>query len=418
LQLFVRIFCKKLKRIGNLLNRILLLCALFFIIVAVFVLGTLWIGNSNTINFKTTPSPTVPVQATKANTIKAKSPYGFTLHRNFDNAALADYLDLNVGWVRITDEWDEIETAPNVYNWSDLDGMVQRANAHDIKVDYVLWRAPQFRAGLRCEEDNNTLFGPSVGTDYVASSAETAHFAALVASRYSGTSGHGRIDAIEILNEFPFAFNDASNPKVHDACVDPKYYSQILPSAYRAVKDSSKSNPILVGMDSIFSQTSYYADWLNRFYAQNMKNYFDFVNLHYYNSTSQPDPTSTQGQYLSFRDAIEQMHKVMQDNGDAEKPIWVTEFGWATQYASDPKNDYYVSSAQQARNLQYVLTAAKAAGFVANMFFYTLNTQATYPASYGDCWQDIKTNCSNKPNYEASLPAYTVFKNFIAANPT
>jgi Glycosyl hydrolase catalytic core len=398
-------------------TRIVVFCAVFFVIVVLLLVSTFWINNRSVIDVKVTPSSGVAAQRPRAHIIQAKSPYGFTLHRNFDNAALSDYLDLNVGWVRITDEWDEIETAPNVYNWSDLDSMVQRANAHDIKVDYVLWRAPQFRAGFRCEEDNNVLFGPQVGTDYVATPPDTAYFAGLVAARYSGASGHGRIDAIEILNEFPFAFNDPSNPGAHDACVDPKYYSQILPLAYHAVKDNSKSNPILVGMDSIFSQTTYYADWLNRFYAKDTKRYFDFVNLHYYNSTDEPDPSITQGQYLSFRDAIDQIHKTMEANGDTNKLIWVTEFGWSTQYARDQKTDYYVSPAQQARNLQYVLTTAKAAIFVGNMFFYTINTQASYPVSYGDCWQDMKTNCRNKPGYEGNLPAYTVFKNFIAANP-
>ncbi len=436
-------------------NKNLLLCVLFCVIVVVVLISTMWSTSSTIMNKRanttisltakanttislkaranTTIAPTAKTTTTiappaktnttiaptaKTTTIKAKSPYGFTLHRNFDDVVSADYLDLNAGWVRITDQWDEIETAPNTYNWSELDNMVQRANVHNIKVDYVLWRSPQFRAALRCKEDNNALFSPKVGTDYIASSTDTANFAGLVAARYNGTSGHGRIDVIEILNEFPFAFNDSSNPGAHDACVDPKYYSQILPHAYQAVKDNSKDDPILVGMDSIFSQTTYYADWLSRFYNDGMKNYFDFVNLHYYNSNSEPDPTITNGQYLSFQDAINAIHKVMEDNGDVNKSIWVTEVGWATQYAANQKTDYYVSPSQQARNLQYVLTTAKSAIFVENVFFYTINTQASYPASYGDCWQDIKTNCSNKPDYGASLPAYTVLKNFIAANLT
>jgi len=362
-------------------------------------------------------TPIVTPTSVSSAILTEKSSYGFTFHKNFDSNALAEYLDLHAGWVRIQEQWDEIETSLNTYNWSSLDEMVKRANDNNIKVDFGIWRAPKFRAGLRCAEDNNTLFGPSVGTDYVASPDVFAHFAGLVASRYNGTNGHGRIDAIEVLNEFPFSFYDPSNPNAHNPCTDPKYYLPILRGAYTAIKQNSLGNPILVGMDAIFSQTSYYQRWLNNFYDLGARNYFDFVSLHYYNSRSSPDPSITSGVNLSFKDAMNQIYDVMQNNGDGNKYIWVTEFGWPTQYSGNSNTDYFVSPNQQAQNLQYVLTIAKAAGFIENLFYYTINTQDSYPASYGDCWNDIKVNCSNKPNYSNNLQAYTTLKKFIAANP-
>ena len=127
-------------------------------------------------------------------TCTANSPYGFTTI-NADAQLVKVYKQLNVCWVRYQYHWRQqgkkpgIETDPGTYKWGPVDASIAAMNAANIHVDFAIQYAPTWRLSQMCK---GTLFLPGPN--------DITQFATLLATRYDGKHGHGRIDAFEIGN--------------------------------------------------------------------------------------------------------------------------------------------------------------------------------------------------------------------------
>jgi len=141
--------------------------------------------------------------------------------------------------------------------------------------------------------------------------------------------------------------------------------------------------------------------------------HFDYGNFHYYNkdATTQNDPSKSDGDYPSFNDRWQIMREVMTANDDGGKRIWVTETGWPTQ-PRHPGGTLSVTDPQtEATYWQYELQAAKSSGVIAKIFFYTIASDHTlHSAVNNDIYPNFPGN--NRP-----LPAFDVYKSFVAQNP-
>lgn len=323
------------------------------------------------------------------------SPYGFTVADSIDSDLVARYKMLNITWVRLQLPWNKIETAPGVYDWSNLDTQISTANANGLHVSFVLQGAPAWHEHPPCN---------------LPGASDMSAYATAVVQRYNGNNGHGYIDSFEIGNEEYTGFQEAPAKP----CYAADNYVPVLKAGYMAVKANSP-HALVVTFGSAWESISGITSFYQRMYDLGAKPYFDVANLHYYNHvfTTNADPATadpSNPDFPSFDQRWQLVHEVMQKNGDGNKGIWITEIGWPT--LPKPKHIPVVSPQMQAQYLQYVFTEAMKSHVVSKVFWYTINTAHSL---YHDKADDIYPNYPNDSN---PLPAFTAYQQFVAEHPT
>jgi hypothetical protein len=115
-----------------------------------------------------------------------------------------------------------------------------------------------------------------------------------------------------------------------------------------------------------------------------------------------PPETPDDGTRGSFTH-ITAVHDLMIANGDADKPVWFTEFGWSNHPtpAGTPNWQWGVTDAQQGdyliRSLRWVATNAP---YVTNVFWYTERNQ-TSGSAHLDNYGLLTSGLEPKPVYRA-----------------
>ena len=244
--------------------------------------------------------------------------------------------DAGFGWVKQWFAWQDIEgEAPGVFDWAVTDRIVDQVEKHGLKL--LVRVSPsdtEFWAGAP----------PENADDF-------AVFVGAMAKRY-----RGRIQAYQVWNEPNLSREWGGKP------VDPAGYAVLLKKTYAAIK-AADPNAIVVTA-GMAPTTADQADAMYdvKFYKQlyqamggNSDGYFDVLGIHaagyalppetdpadvasnpkYYNND--PSPAERLRVY-SFRHA-EDIRKVMEENGDADKQIAILEFGWTWDNRRD--SPYY-----------------------------------------------------------------------------
>lgn len=216
------------------------------------------------------------------------------------------------GWNRWVIYWDDVETSPGVYDWSNVDQVVAADTAQHLNVDAVLLGTPSFYAtsstattlsipanapsgGLRSLTADATsvpsgLYNPTFadGTDVWASGKAInpqnpwAEFVYAAVSRY-----HNQIHDWEIWNEPDFSqFWTGSLPD----------YIRLLKVAYLAAHAADANAKILVGGMMYWQWANAYGDeaWLQQFIADLKQDpsapannyFFDVIPWHWYSRSS------------------------------------------------------------------------------------------------------------------------------------
>ena len=331
---------------------------------------------------------------TISTTSSFSSPYGFTVAAAIDADLVTRYKMLNITWVREQLPWNRIETSPGVYDWSELDMQIQLANANGLHVSFVLQGAPSWRLRAPCN---------------LPGASDMSAYATEVSQRYNGNNGHGYIDSFEIGNEEFTGFQLAPDKP----CYAADNYVPVLKAGYQAVKSNSP-RALVITFGSAWESIQGIRTFYQRMYQLGAKPYFDAANLHYYNhvaaTNANPalaDPRHTD--FPTFNQRWQTVHEVMQQNGDGNKGIWITEIGWPTL----PKKTIpIVDPRTQASYLQYVLTQSMQSRVVSKVFWYTINTANSL---YHDKADDIYPNY---PTDSTPMPAFTAYQQFVAQHPT
>ena len=134
-------------------------------------------------------------------------------------------------------------------------------------------------------------------------------------------------------------------------------YAELLKAGYRGVK---ASDPTAVVISAALTPTGVNDPevavddviFLRRLYAYNggeLKGYFDVLGAHPGSNANPPDtlypddpapgPGWNDDTSFYFR-RVEQLRQVMLENGDAQKQMWLTEFGWASTPNPAPGYEY------------------------------------------------------------------------------
>jgi polysaccharide biosynthesis protein PslG len=229
--------------------------------------------------------------------------------------------------VRVFVPWIWIEpNGPGQYDQSYLatmDSYVQAVRAHGMKLLMVLVGTPCWATsdpssvcvdGQYGADDSGATYPPTAD-----SAAGT--IAAFIVNRWDP-------DALEVWNEpdLPQYFTPAPGEDTALA------YTDLDKAVYSAVKAASPSTTVVAGAISQGDTT-----FLQDLYNDGIGQYSDAISVHPYNIEFS-DPFEYWGDPLtafpdnpeaSFITAVPAIHQVMVANGDANKPLWITEFGFS-----------------------------------------------------------------------------------------
>jgi hypothetical protein len=250
-------------------------------------------------------------------------------------------------WIRQEFPWEDIEIHgrgdfmdrrhdPSRSSWEKYDQIVDLAEAHGIQIIARLSNPP---AWSRAAGDEAGPFAPPDDLDAYGDFVET------VVRRYQG-----RIHYYQIWNE-PNIY-----PEWGEQPVSATDYVNLLRVGYTRAKAVDPEVVIISGALAATIELDHYphgltdAIFLQQMYDAGAAPYFDVLAMQGYGLWSGPYDRRMQPRVLNFSRPL-YIRDVMVRNGDAHKPIWLSEVAWnALPPGSDLPPAYgQVTRAQQAR---------------------------------------------------------------------
>ncbi len=301
-------------------------------------------------------------------------------------------------WIRQQVGWDALEPQPGLYQWDELDNIVNATSTNNVKILLSVVRAPRW-AGI-----NGT-------TGLPANPATYGKLMSLMAERYKG-----KVMAYEVWNEQNLSLETGGRVAVAP-------YIETLKAGYKAIKAADPQAIVLYGglSPTGIDDENYARDdvkFLEQCYQYNngeMRNYFDVLGAHPGGAANSPDefyPTDapvdktkgwTTHPSFYFR-RIEQLRAVMEKYGDGVKQLWLTEFGWTTKnQAKGYEYGDLISEETQAKYLVRAYQRAKSLyPWMGVMTMWQLNF-ATFvgPEDEKGPWGLVRADWSTRPSYEA-----------------
>lgn len=341
------------------------------------------------------PAPTLP-PASKPN-------YGVQIHLFFDGdkrETLQWAQDLGVGWVKQQVEWDAVELGKDYFVWKELDTAVDACNLFGFKVLLSVVNAPGW---LRMEKQGS---GPP--TDY----AEFSRFMHRLASHY-----RGRVTAYELWNEPNLAREWQGDE------LDADRFVALVAEGARAVREADPDAIIISGAPGVTGVNDGVEaiddrEFLRGMYEAGVAQWVDGIGAHPYGFANPPDaswhdPTHVSSSHndhpsFFFRDTLEDYRAIMLEYGDAERQIWVTEFGWASTEnmgQMDTTNWEHADEISEAQQAEYIVRAFHMGDelpWVGPMFLWNLNLATIWGSSNPvSAFSLLRPDKSRRPAYIA-----------------
>jgi hypothetical protein len=252
--------------------------------------------------------------------------------------------DAGFHWLRQEFPWEDIEIhgkgdfedrrhEPYRSAWEKYDQIVDLAVEADLEIIARLSNPPSWS---RAAGDDSGTFAPPDDLD------DYGDFVEAVASRYQG-----RIHYYQIWNE-PNIY-----PEWGNAPVSPEAYTELLRVGYTRVKAAC---PDCVVLSGALAQTIPLGPrdlndfiFLQRMYDAGAGDYFDVLAMQGYGLWSGPTDRRMRPRVLNFSRPL-YLRGIMVENGDAQKPIWITEMNWNAPPEDFPNKQFgYATEEQQAR---------------------------------------------------------------------
>jgi polysaccharide biosynthesis protein PslG len=231
-----------------------------------------------------------------------------------------------IGWIKEGFPWSEIEPSPESYwdpeyqqdSWLKYDAIVELAERHGVRVIARLDHTPAWArlegSGYHTPPDNVEYFG---------------RFVEAFVERYQG-----RVQYIQIWNEPNLAREWGGE-------IDPEGYFELLRESYVRAKQVDPNVVILSAPMAMTNETSARAipefDYWGALYELGASEYFDVLTATGY-GIDQPPQVEPAPDVISLR-RIELLRTIMDAHGDAEKAIWLTEYGWNASPELIPDED-------------------------------------------------------------------------------
>lgn len=237
--------------------------------------------------------------------------------------------------------WAYVETQPGHYDWTHSDQIVRHAQAQGLTIIARLGLVPEW-LNPKPEPGQNEYPLNYLTPDHFQ---DFANFVGAFTAHYKG-----QIDTIIIWNEPNLSFEWGYQP------VSPENYVELLRHSSSAARLGNPNVTILAGAlaPTLEPPGSPYGmndlDYLQRIYELGAAPYFDALAVHAYGLKFPPDDPPAPD-VLNFR-RVELVRQIMVDNGDANKPVYITESGW---------NDHprWTKAVRPGQRITYTLDALK-----------------------------------------------------------
>jgi endo-1,4-beta-mannosidase len=275
-------------------------------------------------------------------------------------------------WLRSALRWDSVEpVSANRDDWSRSDRIVADTRRAGVSVIFNVEGAPDWAGGRQTGEFSTD---PEL----------YAHFVAKVAARY-----RGRVRVYELGNE--------PNLTAYVRHPDAVTYAKILEAAYPAVKAADPSAFVLTaglagGRDrngNVGADT-----YLSELYRNGAKGFFDALAFHPYTYPRLPtEDASAGGRDGRNWSKMLRVRSIMVQNGDASKPIWITEFGAPTNGPGG------VSQQQQAAIMQNGFQLWKTYAWGGVICWFDYRDKGTDTSTHKDFFGIITNSGARKASY-------------------
>jgi GH35 family endo-1,4-beta-xylanase len=340
---------------------------------------------------------------------RANSPeYGMNVfmwgHPESTQRDLKRLTDANFGWQKTLFQWRDIEPQKGKFSWDEPDRIVAASKAAGVKILARLDFQPDW---ARADKVHNGP--PDNYQDY-------ANFVSAFVKRYSSTSSIGRVNAIQIWNEQNLNIEWGKRAINQQQAAD---YVALLKVAYEAAKAADPSVTVVTGgvaqtgTDNDDARPDdVYVRWM---YEAGAKPYFDVLGAHGHGYKAPPtvspdeavsNPSWGGHRFFVFR-RVEDMRQIMVDNGDADKQIWLLEFGWTSDTVNQAYAWHRVSEEEKGDNLvgAYKWAAQNWSPWIGVMCLWTMPDPGWKPEDEKYWWAIMDPDGKPRAAYERLLKA-------------
>ncbi|TAH49634.1 MAG: hypothetical protein EYC68_17120 [Chloroflexota bacterium] len=273
--------------------------------------------------------------------------------------------EMGFGWVKQQFAWRDIEGAEKgAFDWSRADEVVYRANIEGLDLLARMDNAPDW-AAPGCFDPSQSAMGPARNLK------DWTDFLTAFVTRYKG-----RVRAYQIWNEPNLAREWCKRPP------NPEEYARLLKASYQTIKSidpnalviSAGLTPTTADFDQAMPDMKFFGRMYDAM-GNNSDGYFDLLGVHAAGFKADPeadpgvvaqdaaltnnDPSPTEAKRIySFRH-VEDVRKLMQERGDADKQIAILEFGWTSDQVNPAYSWFRVSEEEKANRIVRAFQYAK-----------------------------------------------------------
>lgn len=320
------------------------------------------------------------------NTYVSASLAGYGISDSFRNLSAEDLdrrmFDIRKSgaeWVRYDLNWNTVQAQnTSSFDWSINDRITAAATKHNLKVVMILDLTPP----------HQRVSGCSLGERCAPTSPEAfSTFASSAVQHYVPRGVH----TWEIWNEPNIAFR-------FGPATDPEKYVAMLRGSYKAIKQADPSAIVIAGSTAPAASENgdlRPLDFLRQMYDRGAAGYFDAISAHPYTYPLTP-------QQSSYDDAWGQMvsmHELMEENGDGDKRIWITEFGAPTNGPNVARD--HVSEDVQATTLTEAASIFRKYPWSGPLFWYGYKDVGIDSNTSENFYGLVRADGSKKPAFDA-----------------
>jgi polysaccharide biosynthesis protein PslG len=283
----------------------------------------------------------------------------------------------NFRWQKTLFQWRTIEgAAKGVYDWTEADRIVRASAANGVKIIARIDFQPMW---ARRDRANNGP--PDNYQDY-------ADFIGAFVSRYGQSSPIGTVHAIEVWNEVNLHREWGDQAINRQQAAD---YVRLLSLAYGA---AHKANPNVVIITAGLSPTGVKttqawddAEYLQWLFDAGLKGGVNYDVLGAHGNTQAPEVEVALNSLPAFGHEsfyfrrVEQLRQIQVKSGDADRQIWLLEFGWTADKIHPNYAWFAVSEDKKAENIIKAFQYARRnwSPWIGVMTLWTLSDPAWTP---------------------------------------
>ncbi len=249
--------------------------------------------------------------------------------------------EANIPWIKQEFPWQEIEFKKGYFHddkwdksaWEKFDVIVDTADKYGLKIIARVGHPPEW---AKAQDGSGPL----------KDNKDLADFTNALLDHYNG-----RIKYVQVWNEPNLAAE-----WVPGKAVEPAGYAGMMKTVYPAVKQAHPdavilSAPLAITLEGTSLRGNMNElDYWNGLYDNGIKGNFDVASANAY-GLDQPPDAPPGPRVLNFR-RVELLRAIMEDNNDADKPVWLNEYAWNASPESLPEEEKnywrHVTEQQQA----------------------------------------------------------------------